>query len=144
MLDIRPIDSRFAVAPQIAPEDAAEIRAAGYVLVINNRPDDEAPGQPTGEAVEAACRAVGLDYLAVPVDHHGFRLDQVTATLDAIAAANGPILAYCRSGTRSCHLWALASAGMGVPVDDLIVQAGGAGYDLAGARPLLQSVAAGA
>ena len=53
MLDIRPIDSRFAVAPQIAPEDAAEIRAAGYVLVINNRPDDEAPGQPTGEAVEA-------------------------------------------------------------------------------------------
>ena len=144
MLDIRPIDPRFAVAPQIAPEDAAAIRAAGYVLVINNRPDAEAPGQPDGAAVEAACRAAGLDYLAVPVDHQGFRLDQVTATVDAIAGATGPILAYCRSGTRSCHLWALASAGMGVPVVTVIAQAGEAGYDLSGARALLQSVAAGA
>ena len=144
MLDIRRIDDNFAVAPQIAPEDAAAIRAAGYVLVINNRPDGEVPGQPDGNAIEAACRAAGLAYLAVPVDHHGVRLDQVTATVDAIGSAGGPILAYCRSGTRSCHLWALASAGMGVSVDVVIAGGSGAGYDLSGARALLQSVAAGA
>lgn len=142
MLDIRPIDPGFAVAPQIDPADVPMIAQAGFVLVINNRPDDEVPGQPAGEAVEAACRAAGLDYLAVPVDHQGFRLDQVTATVNAIAEASGPVLAYCRSGTRSCHLWALASAGMGVPVEDVIVRAGDAGYDLSGARPLLHSVAA--
>lgn len=140
MLDIRRIGASFAVTPQIAPEDVAAIRAAGFALVINNRPDGEVPGQPSAAAIEAACRAAGLDYLAVPVDHTGFRHDQVTATLDAMASAAGPILAYCRSGTRSCHLWALAAAGMGAEVDAVIDQAADAGYDLAPARPLLAAV----
>lgn len=143
MLDIRHIDETFAVAPQIAPEDLPAICAAGFALVINNRPDGEAPGQPAAAEIEAACAAAGLAYLAVPVDHRGFRLDQVTATVDAISSAGGPVLAFCRSGTRSCHLWALASAGMGVDVDVVIARAETAGYDLSGARPLLQSVAAG-
>lgn len=144
MLDIRHIDESFAVAPQIAPEDLPAIRAAGFALVINNRPDGEVPGQPAAAEIEAACAGAGLRYLAVPVDHRGFRLDQVTATLDAISTAGGPVLAFCRSGTRSCHLWALASAGMGIDVDEVIARAKAAGYDLSGARPLLQSVAAGA
>jgi uncharacterized protein (TIGR01244 family) len=142
MLDIRRIDDNFAVAPQIAPEDAAAIRAAGYVMVVNNRPDGEVPGQPTGDAIAAACAEAGLRYLAVPVDHQGFRMDQVTATVDAIASAGGPVLAYCRSGTRSCHLWALAAAGMGIDVDTVIAKGAGAGYDLGGARGMLDAVAA--
>ena len=105
------------------------------MLVINNRPDGEVPGQPSGAAVEAACRAAGLDYLAVPVDGTGFRYDQVNATVDAVAAAEGPVLAYCRSGTRSCHLWALAAAGMGEEVEDVIARAAAAGSDRAPARP---------
>lgn len=141
MLDIRRIDDRFAVAPQIAPEDVAAIRDAGFVLVVNNRPDGEVPGQPDGDAVAAACAAAGVRYLAVPVDHRGFRMDQVTATVDAIAAAAGPVLAYCRSGTRSCHLWALAQAGMGEAPEAVIAKAAAAGYDLSGARGLLEAVA---
>jgi uncharacterized protein (TIGR01244 family) len=144
MLDIRRIDDRFAVAPQIDPADVPAIAAAGYVLVVNNRPDGEAPGQPGGEAVAAACAAHGIGYRAVPVDHSGFRMDQVSATLTAIAEAGGPVLAYCRSGTRSCHLWALAAAGMGEPVEDVIARAREAGYDLAPARGMLDAVAAGA
>ena len=52
MLDIRRIDDRFAVAPQIAPEDVAAIKAAGYVAIVNNRPDHEEPGQPDGDAID--------------------------------------------------------------------------------------------
>jgi uncharacterized protein (TIGR01244 family) len=49
MLSIRPLNDRFAVAPQIAPEDVPAIAAAGYVAIVNNRPDDEEPGQPSGQ-----------------------------------------------------------------------------------------------
>ena len=110
MLDIRRIDDRFAVAPQIAPEDVAAIKAAGYVAIVNNRPDHEEPGQPDGDAIRAAAEAAGLDYTAIPVTQAGFSHPQVTAMIDAIDRADGPVLAYCRSGTRSCNLWAMAGA----------------------------------
>ena len=62
----------------------------------------------------------------------------------ALAAANGPVLAYCRSGTRSCNLWALARAKMGDNPDRLMAKAADTGYDLTGIRPLLDALSAGA
>ena len=141
MLDIRRIDDRFAVAPQIAPEDVAAIKAAGYVAIVNNRPDHEEPGQPDGDAIRAAAEAAGLGYTAIPVTHAGFSHPQVTAMIDAIDGADGPVLAYCRSGTRSCNLWALAGAGLGEDQDTLVGKAAGAGYDLTNLRPLMDAVA---
>jgi uncharacterized protein (TIGR01244 family) len=141
MLDIRRIDDRFAVAPQIAPEDVAAIKAAGYVAIVNNRPDHEEPGQPDGDAIRAAAEAAGLGYTAIPVTQAGFRHSQVTAMIDAIERADGPVLAYCRSGTRSCNLWALAGAGLGEDQDALVGKAAGAGYDLTNLRPLMDAVA---
>jgi uncharacterized protein (TIGR01244 family) len=141
MLDIRRIDDRFAVAPQIAPEDVAAIKAAGYVAIVNNRPDHEEPGQPDGDAIRAAAEAAGLDYTAIPVTQAGFSHPQVTAMIDAIDRADGPVLAYCRSGTRSCNLWALAGAGLGEDQDALVGKAAGAGYDLTNLRPLMDAVA---
>ena len=141
MLDIRRIDDRFAVAPQIAPEDVAAIKAAGYVAIVNNRPDGEEPGQPDGDAIRAAAEAAGLAYTAIPITHAGFSRPQVDAMTAALAAANGPVLAYCRSGTRSCNLWALAGAGLGEDQDALVGKAAGAGYDLTNLRPLMDAVA---
>lgn len=141
MLDIRRIDDRFAVAPQIAVEDVAAIRDAGYVAIVNNRPDGEEPGQPAGDAIRAAAEAAGLGYTAIPVTHAGFSHPQVTAMIDAIDGADGPVLAYCRSGTRSCNLWALAGAGLGEDQDALVGKAAGAGYDLTNLRPLMDAVA---
>ena len=140
MLDLRRIDDRISVAPQITPEDVAAIRAAGFGTVINNRPDGEEPGQPSASAVAAACADAGLAYHAIPVGHAGFTHDQVTQTIDVLASADGPVLAYCRSGTRSCHLWALAQAGLGEAPEAVIAAAAGAGYDLSGARPLLDAL----
>ena len=128
MLDIRPLNDRFAVAPQIDPDDLPAIAAAGYVAVINNRPDDEQPGQPSGEAIRAAAAVAGLGYSAVPVGQR-------------VWVHGRERLAFCRSGTRSCHLWALAAAMSGREPALLIAQAEGAGYDLAGLAPTLERLA---
>ena len=140
MLDIRRIDDRVSVAPQIAPEDVAAIRAAGFTTVVNNRPDGEEPGQPTGDAIAAACTDAGLAYHAIPVTHAGFTHPQVVAMIEVLGEADGAVFAYCRSGTRSCHLWALAQAGVGDEPDAVIAAAAGAGYDLSGARALLDAL----
>lgn len=142
MLTLRPLNDRVAVAPQIDPEDMAAIKAAGFVAVVNNRPDDEEPGQPGGEAIRAAAAAAGLGYQAIPVTHAGFSHPQLDAMAAALAAADGPVLAFCRSGTRSCNLWALAAAKAGRDPALLVAQAGAAGYDLSGLRPTLDALSA--
>ena len=144
MADIRSINDRISVAPQILPEDMAAIKAAGFVAIVNNRPDDEDNGQPSGDAIRAAAEAAGLAYSAIPVTHAGFSHPQIDAMAAALTAADGPVLAYCRSGTRSCNLWALAAAKAGRDPELLVAQARGAGYDLAGMKPTLDALAGGA
>ena len=141
MLDIRPLNDRFAVAPQIGPQDLPAIAAAGYVAVVNNRPDDEEGGQPAGDTIRSAAEAAGLAYTAVPVGHGGIGQPQLDAMTAALAGADGPVLAFCRSGTRSCHLWAMAAAQGGRSPALLIAQADGAGYDLGGLGPTLARLA---
>lgn len=139
---IRKVDDSISVAPQITPEDIAAIKAAGFVAVVNNRPDDEQEGQPEGEAIRAAVLAAGLIYAAIPIGQGGFSHPQVQAMVDVLEDADGPVLAFCRSGMRSCNLWALARARMGDAPDELIEKGAGAGYDLNGLRPLLDQLAA--
>jgi uncharacterized protein (TIGR01244 family) len=141
---IRRIDEHSAVAPQITPFEIAAIAQAGYAEVINNRPDDEEPGQPSGAAIAAACAQAGVTYRAIPVTHAGFSANQVEAMANAINAAAGPVLAFCRSGTRSAHLWALARARMGDEPAVLVAQAAQAGYDISGVRVMLDAYAAAA
>lgn len=137
---IRRIDDRISVAPQIAPEDVPGIAAAGFKAIVNNRPDGEEAGQPEGDAIASAAAAAGLSYVAIPITHAGFSANQVEAMAQALTDADGPVLAYCRSGTRSCNLWALASASAGAEPDALTGKAAGAGYDISGIRPLLDAL----
>lgn len=130
--DIRAVTGHFSTAPQLAPEDMAEASARGFALVINNRPDGEAPGQPASAEMEAAARAAGLDYLHIPVVG-GPTTEQVEAVRAAIAQADGPTLAFCRSGTRSIVTWARGRAGEGMPREELVELGRAAGYDLSGA-----------
>ncbi|MBL0924177.1 MAG: TIGR01244 family phosphatase [Sphingomonadaceae bacterium] len=126
----RTLTDKIFVAPQIAIADVADAREAGVTLIINNRPDDESTDQTPGASIEAAARAAGIDYVAIPVTHAGFAEWQVSAMADAIEKADGKILAYCRSGTRSTLLWALARASQGEHPAVLAEQAADAGYDL--------------
>lgn len=137
---IRRVDDSISVSPQIFPGDVGELAEAGFTMVINNRPDEEEPGQPAGAAIAEAARAAGLDYVAIPVTHAGFSANQVEAMAAALERAGGPVFAFCRSGTRSCNLWALAQASTGVAPDALIAKGTDAGYDLSGIRPLLETL----
>ena len=139
---IRTVDDSISVAPQIEASDIEAIKAAGFVAVVNNRPDDEQEGQPAGDTIRAAAEAAGLTYVAIPIGGGGFSHPQVAAMVDVLEGAEGPVLAFCRSGTRSCNLWALARARMGDSPDELIAKGAGAGYDLEGLRPLLDQLAA--
>ena len=134
-------DSMYA-SPQLEVEDLEAAKAHGIALIVNNRPDGEAPEEPQGDAIEAAAHSAGMDYLAIPIGHGGFSEPQVTALRKAIDAANGPMLAYCRSGTRSTFLWALAQAQAGHDPDELAAQAAAAGYDVAPVRPAMDMFAA--
>lgn len=140
MTTLRTIDARIAVAPQIGPDDVAELAASGFTAIVNNRPDGEDHGQPTGDEIAAAAAAAGLSYTAIPITHAGFSHPQIEAMAAVLADATGPVLAYCRSGTRSCNLWALAAVKSGLHPDAAVAQAAAAGYDLGGIRPLLDAL----
>lgn len=139
---IRRIDDHVSVAPQITVREVIEAAHAGFTEIVNNRPDGEEPGQPTGAEIAAAAEAAGIEYRAIPVTHAGFSGSQVEAMAAALTAAKGPVLAYCRSGTRSVHLWALARARMGDDPETLVAKAHHAGYDISGIRAMLDTLAA--
>ncbi len=125
------------VAPQIDTQAVAEAAGLGVTLIINNRPEDESHDQTPGTEIEAAARAAGMNYVAIPIGHSGFSQPQVDAMIDALDTAEGKTLAYCRSGTRSTLLWALAQAKTGADPETLSATAAEAGYDLSPIRPLL-------
>jgi uncharacterized protein (TIGR01244 family) len=132
MPDFRKVTDNFSVAPQIAVDDVAAAADQGFVLVINNRPDGEAPDQPSNAQMAAAAEAAGVAYVHVPV-RGGPTPEQVEAVRAAIAEADGPVLAFCRSGTRSIVTWSLGQAGSGERDRGELVNLGReAGYDLSG------------
>ncbi len=132
MADIRQVTPDFAVAPQIDPQDLAEAAARGFTLVINNRPDGEAPDQPTSAQMQAAAQAAGLDYAYIPV-RGGPGPAEVDSLLKILEGAHGPVLAFCRSGTRSIVTWSLAQALSGQRDRNELIQLGReAGYELSG------------
>ena len=141
MSDFRELAPSMLASPQIWPEDIARAAGLGVRLIINNRPDGESPNEPQGPTIEAAARAAGLDYIAIPVSHAGFSLPQVEAMAEALAGAKGKVLAYCRSGTRSTLLWSMVQARAGIDPDAIAAAAASAGYDVSPVRASLDMLA---
>ena len=139
-MDIRPLTPDYAVSPQIDPSDLPAIKAAGYAMVIDNRPDAEIPAPLHATTMQAAAQALGLAFVVNPVIGGALTLANVDAQRAAIAAATGPVLAYCASGNRSSVVWALSQAGR-MPVEDLIGIPARHGYQLEHLRPQLEALA---
>ena len=138
----RRLTDRVYVSQQISLAEVAEAARAGFGMIVNNRPEDESDDQTPGAEIEAAAAAAGLGYVAIPVTHAGFSQPQITAMADALASTDKPVLAYCRSGTRSTLLWALAQASRGTSPHSLAASAAQAGYDLGPIRAMLDMLAA--
>ena len=132
MSEFRRVTDDFSTAPQISLADVAEAKRQGFTTLINNRPDGEVPGQPTSLEMAQAAKDAGLEYFHIPVMGMPGQA-QVEQMREAVLAAKGPVLGFCRSGTRTINTWALGVAMDGRRSRAELVELGrGAGYDLSG------------
>ena len=125
------ITETVTASPQVCPDDLTAIREAGYRAVICNRPDGEAADQPTFEEIEAAAHKAGLEARYLPIVAGKVSDADADAFDAALTELPGPVLAYCRTGTRSATLWSLASADRLDP-SEILSKTKAAGYDMAG------------
>ena len=95
----------LAVSGQITPQDVADIAAAGYKVLINNRPDGEERAQPSGAAIAVAAREAGLEYYHMPVTALSFPGPDFEAMSELLDDPARPVFAFCRTGTRCANLW---------------------------------------
>ncbi len=137
-MDIRQITPRFFAAPQISVEDLTEIAAAGIKRVICNRPDIEVPQSHQAAAIEKAAEAAGLEFFCLPLTHQTMTPEIIEQNKALAETCDGPVLAYCASGTRSTIAWALAAA-QDMPVDEVLTAARRGGYELSNLRPTLEA-----
>jgi uncharacterized protein (TIGR01244 family) len=128
-LEIKRINDHVSVSGQVRPEDIPALKAAGFTTIVNNRPDGEAPDQPSGAEIEAAAKAAGLDYHAIPLGRDGVTPEMVEETRSVLEGSSGKVFCFCRSGTRSTTLWALSQAGKD-DAQSIIDAAQHAGYDV--------------
>ena len=104
-MSIYQMSETVAVSGQIQPEHVAQLAEHGFKTIICNRPDGEEFGQPTAADIAQACAAQDIAFQHIPVDKSGLTMAMVESFRDAVAASDGPVFAYCRSGQRSSVLW---------------------------------------
>ena len=130
-MDIKPLAAGLSVSEQIVPADMQAIKDAGFRAIICNRPDGEGADQPTFDEIAAAAKKAGLVARYIPIVSGKVSDADADAFDTAMAELPGPILAYCRSGTRSATLWSLAQATKR-SLADILAATKAAGYDMGG------------
>ncbi|MCB2089427.1 MAG: TIGR01244 family sulfur transferase [Sphingomonadaceae bacterium] len=136
-MEVKQLDDTLSVRGQIAPAEVAEAAAMGFRSIICNRPDGEQPHQPDAEAIAAAAGAAGMEFCHIPIVPGQITPEKIAAFEAALKDLPGPILAYCRTGTRSAMLWGLHKAPE-LGADGAMQAAADAGCDIAQARPLIE------
>jgi uncharacterized protein (TIGR01244 family) len=101
----------FATSAQMTPDDVAQAAAAGFRSIVNNRPDFEGgASQPTSQAIAQAASAAGVDYAFLPVQSAFQTPAEIARMGELLGTLPKPVLAFCRSGTRSGNLYRAAKA----------------------------------
>lgn len=133
-MDIRKIDDNLSVAPQITREDVAELARLGFKTLVANRPDNEEPGQPEMDDIASAARENGMTWVYMPVESGNVTDADAERFGTMIRDTEGPVFAFCRTGTRCTVLWAL-NACRTAPTQEVLAKAASAGYDLRALAP---------
>lgn len=139
-MDIRPLTLHYAVSAQINVDDLAKIAEAGIKTVICNRPDTEIPPELHHAKIRAAAVAAGLNFVTLELTMQTMTPANIARQHAMIENSEGPVLAYCRTGTRCSVIWALTQVGL-MSTDDILAAATTAGYDLSGLAPTLDQMA---
>jgi sulfide:quinone oxidoreductase len=141
MENLRRLSAALCVSPQIDEADVAKLGALGFSTIINNRPDGEGSGQSPSAALAEAAQRHGIVYRHIPIVPGNIRDEDAALFERAIEDSPGPVIAFCRTGTRSATLWALCEAKRRSP-ETVLQVAFQAGYDLSALRPRLERCAA--
>ena len=128
-MNIKQLTENISVSAQIKHSDMADLAKLGFKTVINNRPDREVPFQPRSKTLAARAKKAEITYLYLPVISGGITQKDVDDFAALLAKAQGPVLAFCRTGTRSANLWARANPD-GLSSDDITHISIQAGYAL--------------
>lgn len=135
-MQIVKVSPDFMVCPQLEVTDFEAAAAQGIKTIVNNRPDNEGPGQPASIDLAAVAESLGLVYVHMPVTGPGLTDEKADEFAGICRDAEGPVLAFCASGTRAIALWALGQA-MHRSADEVLADVEQAGYDLSGFRDRL-------
>ena len=127
-----PLAPGFEVTGKLERGDLEALGGAGVRTIVNNRPDGEDPGQLDAAAARSIAAALGLEYHHIPVTAQSLSRADVDAFAAVLRTAPAPIVAHCRTGTRSALLWALTQLKEGADPFALIAAAARHGIDIAG------------
>ena len=136
-MNLKSITPILSVSEQIQPQEVTALAAAGFKAIICNRPDGEGADQPSFPEIEAAARAAGMQAAYLPVVSGKVGEEDAQAFVLLMDRLPKPILAYCRTGTRSATLWSLSEAAQGRPLAEIILATKAAGYDMTGVMSAL-------
>ena len=114
-MELNKISDKLSVTGQVFPDQVAALADAGFRAVICNRPDGEEAEQPEFAAIAAVAAENDLTAHYIPVQPGVMEQADVDAFAAALADAEGPVVAYCRTGNRSAGLWAAYQAQQGTP-----------------------------
>lgn len=134
-------DQKFYASPQIGTADIDAAAEMGVTVIINNRPDGEEVGQVTNADLAAYAAGKGIKWHHIPLMPGQLTPDHITGTAQVLSDATGPVLAFCRSGTRSSMLWGLSQAAGGMAIDEIMAKTAAGGYDFGPQRGLFEQVA---
>ena len=130
-MEIKRVDELISVSPQISASDIPALAAAGFKSIVCNRPDGEGNDQPLFDEIEEAAVKEGLQITYQPVQS-GKVMDSDAETFGHwFDTTPKPVLAYCRTGTRSVTLWSMSQAGK-MPLPEILEKTKTAGYDMHG------------
>lgn len=131
---MKQVSDKLFIAPQLSAADIRAAKGRGIAAIVNNRPDGEEAGQPTAAENRRVAEAEGLAYAHIPIAAGQITENKVRAFQMAVAEAGGPVLAHCKTGTRSATLHAIGEVLDGRMAKDEIAPLGQRlGLDLAGA-----------
>lgn len=108
-MNLQQVTENYFVAGQITPEDIHWLKEQGFKVIVNNRPDGEAEGQPAGDAIREAAEAAGMTYHYLPVSPNQLQAQTALALNEILSAESAPVLGFCRTGNRSTLVWKLGT-----------------------------------
>ncbi len=141
MATFTPLNDGFAVSAQLTTDDVDAAADAGFKHLICNRPDDEEPGQPSFAEISERASKLGMSVHNIPFDGATLNGAVIDAMAHTLATLDGPVLSYCRSGTRCSLAWSALQVRAGDDIDSVQLATRNAGYDLGPQRAIILALA---